>query len=364
MKIGILTHYTVNNQGAQLQLAAMCEFLRQLGHAPVVLTYEKNFDFDRSEQKRNSGSFRAFPYYVKYYLFDKGIGLTLFNVRKVLKHRAALRRYDFLSYDTDAVDAIIIGSDEVFSIDVGCNRMMYGYGLKAPAIAYAPAFGRTTEETLHNFGCYDFVAEGLKRLDFLSARDVHTQQMILSLTGREVPLVCDPVLLYDGSAFCEKVRYIKEPYMVVYSYDRNMVLPEEIDGIKAYAKKNGLLTVSLGTYHAWCDKNIVCNAVEWYAYFKNAACVVTDTFHGTVVGMRNHCNLAVYVRENINKFKLLSLLEETGLSYRRLPNLSESSLNKIISIPIEYEETDKRIEAMIKRSRAYLEGALQSIHGQ
>lgn len=42
MKIGILTHYTVNNQGAQLQLAAMCEFLRQLGHTPVVLTYEKN----------------------------------------------------------------------------------------------------------------------------------------------------------------------------------------------------------------------------------------------------------------------------------------------------------------------------------
>lgn len=52
MKIGILTHYTVNNQGAQLQLAAMCEFLQQLGHTPVVLTYEKNFDFDRGEQKK------------------------------------------------------------------------------------------------------------------------------------------------------------------------------------------------------------------------------------------------------------------------------------------------------------------------
>lgn len=364
MKIGILTHYTVNNQGAQLQLAAMYEFLRQLGHTPVVLTYEKNFDFDRSEQKRNSGSFRALPYYVKNYLLNKGLGLTLFNVRKVLKHKEALRQYDFLPYNADSMDAIIIGSDEVFSIDVGCNRMMYGYDLKAPAIAYAPAFGRTTETVLRNFGCYDLVAEGLKGLKFLSARDVHTQQMILSLTGRNVPLVCDPVLLYDGSAFRAKIRPIKAPYMIVYSYDRNMILPEEIDGVRAYAQKNGLLTVSLGTYHAWCDKNIVCNALEWYAYFKNAACVITDTFHGAVVGMKNHCNLAVYVRESINKFKLLSLLEETGLSHRRLPNLSESSLDMITSTPIVYEETDKRIEAMIERSRIYLEEALQSIHGQ
>ena len=364
MKIGILTHYTVNNQGAQLQLAAMCEFLQQLGHTPVVLTYEKNFDFDRGEQKKNSGSFFALPYYVKNYLLDKGPGLTCFNIRKVLKHRAALRQYDFLPYDTDAVDVIIIGSDEVFSIDVGCNRMMYGYGLKVPAIAYAPAFGRTTEDTLRNFNCYDLVAEGLNAMAYLSARDVHTQQMILSLTGRKVPLVCDPVLLYDGSAFRTEVKPINKPYMVVYSYDRNMILPEEINGIKAYAKENGLLTVSLGTYHAWCDRNIVCNALEWYAYFKDAACVVTDTFHGAVVGMKNHCNLVVYVRENINKFKLLSLLEETGLSYRRLPDLSKASLENITSMPIAYEETDRRIETMIKRSGTYLEEALQGIHGQ
>lgn len=364
MKIGILTHYTVNNQGAQLQLAAMGEVLRGLGHTPIVLTYEKNFDFDRSEQKRNSGSLRAFPYYVKNYLFEKGLRATLFNVRKVLKHKEALRRYTYLPYDTDAVDAIIIGSDEVFSIDVGCNRMMYGYGLKAPAIAYAPAFGRTTDETLRSFGCYELVAEGLKKLYSLSARDAHTRQMILSLTGREVPLVCDPVLLHDCSSLQAEVKPIKAPYMIVYAYDRNMLLPEEINGIKAYAKAHGLMTVSLGTYHAWCDKNIVCNASEWYAYFKDAACVVTDTFHGAVVGMKAHCSLAVYVRESINKFKLLSLLDETGLLHRRLPDLSMTSLERVLSVPIEYEAVDNRIAAMAERSRAYLEGALKSIDEQ
>lgn len=211
--------------------------------------------------------------------------MTCFNIRKVLKHREALRQYDFLPYDTDAVDVIIIGSDEVFSIDVGCNRMMIWVRLKSSCDSLRSRLWPDQQKIPYAISiAYDLVAEGLNAMAYLSARDVHTQQMILSLTGRKVPLVCDPVLLYDGSAFRTEVKPINKPYMVVYSYDRNMILPEEINGIKAYAKENGLLTVSLGTYHAWCDRNIVCNALEWYAYFKDAACVVTDTFHGAVVG--------------------------------------------------------------------------------
>lgn len=361
MKVGILTHYNVNNQGAQLQLAAMYRFLQQQGHAPVVLTYEKNFDFDHGEAKKNSGSVKALPYYIRNYLLEKGPGLTLFNAKKVLKHRKALRSYTYAPYDTDTVDAIVIGSDEVFSIDVGCNRMMYGYGLCAPAVAYAPAFGRTTEDTLRQYDCYKLVADGLKGLRFLSARDVHTQQMIQSLTAREVPLVCDPVLLYDGSGFQTEVKPIKKPYMIVYAYDRNMIAPKEVQGIREYAQAHGLLTVSLGTYHSWCDRNIVCSAQEWYAYFKDAACVVTDTFHGAVVGMKNHCNLAIYVRESINRFKLMSLMKETGLEDRQLPDLSRDSLERVLSQPICYRETDRRIAAMAEKSSTYLVGALESI---
>ena len=40
MKIGILTHYNVNNQGAQLQLYALSSYLKELGHDVYVLTYE------------------------------------------------------------------------------------------------------------------------------------------------------------------------------------------------------------------------------------------------------------------------------------------------------------------------------------
>ena len=60
----------------------------------------------------------------------------------------------------------------------------------------------------------------------------------------------------------------------------------------------------------------------------------------------------------------VSLLDETGLLHRRLPDLSMTSLERVLSVPIEYEAVDNRIAAMAERSRAYLEGALKSIDEQ
>ena len=366
MKIGILTHYNVYNLGAQLQMLALEAYLRDLGHTVRILTYEKNFDFRRAEKDRNSGSWRSVPFYLKHYLFEKGPGLTWFNYRKVKAINRSIALHDLAPYDQSGCDAIVIGSDEVFSLDVGCNRMMYGYGLgDTPAIAYAPAFGRTTEDRLKQYHCYELVRDGLTKMFSVSARDKHTQEMIRSLTGREAPLVCDPVLLYDCHAFLKPVKPIGEPYLLLYSYDSNMTAPEEIDAIRTYAKKRGLITVSAGTYHKWCDRNIVCGPLEWYSYFKNAACVVTDTFHGAVVSIKNHCNVAVFIRQSLNAFKLQSLLEVAGLQDRRLLAVTEQELERVLNEPIDYPSVDSRISDLAAESGDYLKNALERVeHGE
>ena len=366
MKIGILTHYNVYNLGAQLQMLAMEAYFKDLGHEVVILTYQKNFDYVKGEEERNSGSWKNLPYYIKNYLIKKGIGLTWFNYRKVKAINRTLAAHNYIPYDNSGCDVIVIGSDEVFSIDVGCNRMMYGYGLgDIPAIAYAPSFGRTTEELLKQFNCYELVQDGLSTMYALSARDVHTQEMIRSMTGREVPLVCDPVLLYDGRSFNKIVKPIGKPYLLVYAYDSNMCAEDEVAAIRAYAHKNGLLTVSVGTYHKWCDRNIVCNPLEWYSYFKGASCVVTDTFHGSVVAMKNHCSMAVFIRQTINAFKLESLLNVTGLQARRLHAVSENELDRVFSETIDYQEVDRRIADDADFSGAFLKDALERTpHGE
>lgn len=362
MKVGILTHYNVYNQGARLQMTAMHHWLQAQGHEPVILTYEKNFDFLEEEKEKNSASLKALPYYIRHYLFDKGLGLTLFNFRKVLAMNKTTENFTFAPYDHSGCDAVLIGSDEVYSVDVGFNKMMYGHDLGGvPAIAYAPAFGITTMETLEQRHCTEAVREGLCSMAHLSARDTHTQEMVQTLTGRDVPLVCDPVLLYNGGYRSEHKR-IRKPYLAVYAYDRNMTDPSEIAAIRAYAKAHGLITVSLGTYHSWCDKNVVCSAEEWYGYFSDAACVVTDTFHGSVVAIKNHCNVAVYIRESINAFKLRSLLEETGLEARRLTAITQDELESVLSQPIDYAATDDRIAQTTRSSERYLKAALEDVY--
>ncbi|MBR6109443.1 MAG: polysaccharide pyruvyl transferase family protein [Clostridia bacterium] len=362
MKIGILTHYNVYNMGAQLQMISLEAYLKELGHKVIILTYEKNFDYLEGEKERNSASWKALPFYIKHYLFEKGPALTLFNYRKVKAIDRAKGTHVFTPYDKSGCDAIVIGSDEVFSVDVGLNPMMYGYGLgDVPAIAYAPAFGRTTEEILYERGCYGLVRDGLKGMFRLSARDAHTREMIMSMTGREVPLVCDPVLLYDGSVFEGRIKPIGKPYLLLYAYDANMTGPKEISAIRTYAKKHGLITVSAGTYHKWCDMNIACGPAEWYGYFKEAACVVTDTFHGSIAAMKNKCRMAVFVRESINAFKLKSLLEVTGLRDRRLNAVTEDELERVLSTPVDYVETERRISALAEESGRYLKDALECV---
>ena len=363
MKIGILTHYDVNNQGAQLQLYALKAWLEEHGHTVCILSYEKNYDFNKNEEKRNSGSFLNVTYYVNEYLIKKGLGLTLFNTLKMLNHRKLRSTVEMLPYDDNDCDAIIIGSDEVYSIDVGCNKMMYGNGLKGKlAIAYAPSFGRSTIDLLKELKCYETVKEGLNSMYALSARDLHTQEMILELTGKQAPLVCDPVLLYSGKDFSVETKPIKKKYMIVYSYDANMNDLSEIKAIKEYTKKHNLTIVSLGTYHKWCDKNVVCNALQWYSYFKDAECVVTDTFHGTVVAMKNHCNVAVCIRKSINSFKMQSLLETTGTEDRLLSEISYDNLERILSKSIDYVSVDERIGKMTESSEKYLLEALGGIN--
>ena len=360
MKIGILTHYNVNNQGAQLQMCALSDYLCSMGHEVVILTYHKNFDFIPDEAKKNNVSFGNIPYYIKNYLFDKGVGLTLYNAQKY-RALAKLRneKFCFQSYHADDLDAVVIGSDEVYSIDVGINPMMYGHVLRCSnTISYAPAFGRTTSELLKEEGCYELVKSGLNHMKHLSARDVHTQELIKELTGKNVPIVCDPVFLMDFDRKLASVKKIKKPYLLVYSYDAHMKDEHEYKAIQAFAKKRGLITVSAGTYHKWCDKNIVCNCLEWVEYFKNASYVITDTFHGYVTALKTQRETALFVRSEINAFKLKSLMQQTATEVREFNEFSEKALEDVFSQNMDYQNIGECLKKMAQSGKNYLSEVL------
>lgn len=362
MKIGVLTHYDVNNQGAQLQMYAMCKRIEEMGHKPVVLTYIKNYDFDREKKLRYQASIKSIPYYIKNYLLKSGISATYRNYKKLKKNKKFRKeKFRFENYATADIDMAIVGSDEVFSIPMGVNMMMYGHCVNTnKMISYAPSFGQTNIELLEKHNAKILVQEGLKNFVALSARDRNTAEIIEKLTDKKPQMVCDPVLLYDFKNEKVKFKTPKKKYMIIYAYDFNITDKKEVQAIKKYAKEHNLITVSPGTYHKWCDKNISCDALEWIEVFRNAECVVTDTFHGTIVSIITNRPMAVLVRNKLNSNKMTDLLERCGISNRRLEKISEEELEKIFSNEIDFKNINNKVKELRESSANYLKQAIEN----
>lgn len=365
MKIGILTHYDVNNQGAQLQLYAMYKYLESLGHEPIVLTYKKNYDFVPELEHRNQITISSIPYILKNFLIAKGIRLTWHNVRKyTINKNFRIKNLRHSSYALANIDAAIVGADEVFSLELGVNMMMFGHGVNTSnMIAYAPSYGQTDMERIERFHCKALMASGLCNFRELSARDNNTKSIIESLTNRYVPIVCDPALLYKFplEEYNKPAKTPKQEYLVVYSYDARFTAQNEIDAIKEYARKNNLKTVSVGTHHGWCDCNIACNALEWLKCISEAKAVITDTFHGTIAAAITKRPVAIYYSQKVNSSKMLDLVDRLGLNDRMLKSISFQEIDRIFAEPQDMGLLTERIASMREESQKYLNKALNSV---
>ena len=363
MKIGILTHHDVHNHGAHLQNYALIQVLRSFGHDVKSLTYKKNYDFmNEYADKKYDISIRSFPYYVKY-LFEKGLRRTIFNIRK--KYILSKFRNDHSiigEYYSKAknLDCVFIGSDEVFSIETGINPFFWGIGVPCKNIfSYAGCFGPTTLDFIKEKYAEEFIRAGIERIGNISVRDKNSQKIIERLSGRQVPIVCDPVILYGFEA--EKKNFIKplaEKYLLIYSYDNNMNNKNEVDAIIKYAKTQGLTIVCAGFYHKWCDKNINVSPIELLQYIWGAEGVVTDTFHGAVISIVMNRPFAAKIRDNKNKLGFL--LEEYGLTDRIIDDFG--NLSVMFNRPIDYKEVNEIISGKRQKSIEYIKLCLEHVN--
>lgn len=359
--IGIITHYDVHNHGAILQMYALERVLSNYGFEAKGLTFHKNYDFleDYAEKKYNI-SIKSIPYYIGY-LFEKGIKKTYFNYKKKSILDSFKNNHNMIGDEVKKsknLDAIFIGSDEVFSIEPGLTPEFWGYDMPTPNIfSYAGCFGPTTLDFIEEKSAKAFIEKGIDNLKEIAVRDANSKNIIETLSSREATLVCDPVILYGYIEEKKKFNKKFEKYILVYSYDNNMNKENEIENIKRYAKENNYKIYSVGFYHEWCDKNINCDPIELLEYVKNAEYVFTDTFHGTVMSLIMNTDFITKVHTNSNKLGFL--LEEYNCLDRRTNDFSNAK--EILSNPIDYESVNKVIHVKREISRKYIEKCLEKI---
>lgn len=362
MKFGIITHYDVHNHGALLQLYALKKILSQLNIEAYALQFDKNYDFLGIELKSKYNiSIKSIAYYLSY-LKEQGINKTSFNIKK--KHILEKFKQDNHLigeyYTTEKnLDAIVIGSDEVFALHTGPTPIFFGHARPCNfAFSYAGSFGPTNLKDIEDTHCVPFVASGLRSLNGISVRDINSARIVEKLTGNNPTIVCDPVILYGYQNELKHFYPVKlPPYLLVYAYDKNMNDTSEITEIKKFAKKNKLKIASVGFYHKWCDYNINIDPINLLHYFANAQYVITDTFHGSVMSIITNKQTAVITRNNNNK--LYNLLQEYNLTDRIMNN--ELNFNEMFSHKIDYNMVNKEIEIRRNTSMNFLNNMINQI---
>lgn len=325
MKIGILTYYGVHSHGAVLQANALKTVLTNLGHNVEFIQFNRNYDFiPQGNEKKYSMRLSNIPYYLGY-LKERGLGNVLYNISKNRTLNTFRNNYFVIGkrFSDFVADRIIIGSDEVFSTEIGINPFMYGHGLIAKKVfSYAGSFGPTTIEELEKKNLKKLVKSGLEGLSAIGVRDYNSKKIVDQLLNQDkAVLVCDPVILYGYYSEINKFKPNKEKYILVYSYDRNMNDPEEVYQILKYAHKKGCNVYSVAYHHNWCDKNINADPMELLGWIKNAEMVITDTFHGSVISMIAGVQFCAKLRGNQNKLGFL--LEQYGLGDRIIDSFED-----------------------------------------
>lgn len=352
MRIAVVTVHDSANCGSFLQAYALKNILENDGHS-VYFVRTRNAEYVRSlyYSFKLSGEWIKHPIScLRRYMYGKRKYRLYCNEGRCFETR------DTFSEDTDVT---VLGSDEIWNVKtpVFNNPIFYGEGAKN-TVAYAVSSGLAKPS---DFEGKDRLKELIKAIDLPLVRDEGTAQCVNAITQKTPEIVCDPTLAADREIFLNPCsdKYLKRhKYVLIYAYEP----PKAARKIfKEYARKNGLKLVSAGFGYDWCDYNVMCSPLELSSVMKNAECVITTTFHGTVFSVLNRKKFVCIPLSG----KTTDILSRLGLEQRQLAfkDLTINALADKITEDIDYKSVDKKIDDMKEKSLALLRELIEKIKG-
>ena len=261
--------------------------------------------------------------------------------------------------------ALLTGSDQLWSPS-GLATHFYDLSF-APktmwTVSYASSFG-VEQIPFYQRGR---TAAFLQRLNAISMRENSGAQIVKALTGKNVPVVADPTLMFDAHAWanllpCEPV--VAGDYIFTYFLSED---PSSRAVTKQLQLCTGLCIVCIPQYvDADADFGDViihdAGPAEFVSLIRNATYICTDSFHGTVFSILHHKPFVVFDRypqgAKVSKnTRIVSLCDNLGLVSRRFSgNIAEQ-----IAQPIDYGRVEAALATMREASAAYLDNALRGV---
>ena len=388
-KIGLVTLYNSDNYGALLQAYALQTTIRNLGCECEIVQHDRfggGIDHSRKTRRDKLNNiiqylslFLRNPRILSYSwrAWDQGLK------REFKRNRARCREFrrDFfpalspvfynsigqIQDDPPRCDAFVCGSDQIWNPSrfEGSAPFFLDFGSDdVGRIAYAPSLAndRIPESMRPQY------KEWIERFQAVSVREPSSCAAVEEATGIKPRWVLDPTFLLDReewAAFAEEDPNRRRKFVFCYflgyenfiaAYGTIRKVAKRLDA-DIVVLPNGLHTLAKGLG----PEDQLCGPRAFLGYIKNAAYVLTDSFHGTALSINFRKDFGVFrARANasfIHKFvRMQDILDALGLGGR---TFSQGEIPPLE--PVDYASAAPKLDALVRESKTFLADALSAV---
>ena len=361
-KIGIVTFHRPINYGAVLQSVALYKTISENGAKCEIIDYE------------NESIRRAY----KLFSLNRctNIKLLIWNILNIpgnLKKKA--RFNEFLQKNvqltktvnkhtiekfSDTYDCYITGSDQVWNYSCTGNDSVFFLDFvldNSKKRSYAASVGdyKISDENKEAIRKY---LSGFSTISVREKSSISIVESILGING-----LChqhlDPTLLVNRMDWEKMIanvsRLHKNNYILIYFMAQNDTIVRETMTLAQNIKRENDFDIVVigGSLHKGKDGIFYFNAYspeEFIALFRDASCVITNSFHGTAFSIIFNKDFYSYVKDVNRSGRVFDLLSAIGLQKRLF-----SSAKQIIKYEhIQFDKANELLQNWVNESIQYI----------
>ena len=384
--IGVCIKYFHENYGGMLQAYATVSMLESRGIQYELIQYEKKQTLvgiiksmprllngvllnDKYEAFLKKQGLKKHPEFAK----NDAIRMKAFKKFKeehFTKLSPIFKGYEALCNGATRYSAVVTGSDQLWS-PAGLPTNYYNLQFvpdNIRKISYASSFGVKEIPWYQKNRTIAF----LNRIDFISMRENRGSEIVKELTGRDVPVILDPVFMFDSEGWKKLIpekKELDEPYIFAYFLGNTA---EYREAVNKAAKELGCKVVALRHLDQYVPEDEGFGDVALYDVgpdrflnlLRGATYICTDSFHGSCFSIIHRKNFVTFNRyseqsRHSKNSRIDTLCSNLGLEDRRydgsLPLATQ--LNKIIN----YESVAEKFEVLKGKTDSYLNKAFEKL---
>jgi len=384
--LGICLKYEQVNYGSKLQALATVQLLRELGLEYEIIHFKKDVEFyikslprflnwsflnDRYDQIQRISEYRRHPN-VKNEIDGRGGIFAEFDTRNFRTNTVTYGSYNDLKAQCESrYDCLLTCSDQLWSpaaLGSGFYNLMFAPE-QVRKVSWASSFGVSQIPWYQKKRTRAY----LNRIQHISMRENRGAEIVKELTGREVPVLMDPVFVFDKNEWDHLIPGCEpewEPYIFCYFLGDN---PEHRAAARELAAKTGKKIVTLRHLDRYVaeDENFGDYAPydvdpqRFLNILRNADCVCTDSFHGSAFSILCEKQFLVFNRyrdssSNSKNSRIDSLCENLGLEDRRF--FRDRDVQGAMEKRISYLEIQEKLRLFRNRTKDYLIKVLMNDH--